>query len=114
EQMAAASPPATPSRFVTIESEMVIRPIAITIIIAGHVMGQLDSLQAMAEYWGGGALVLLMAAGYNSCRFQKGVLLSDRRLDVIGNFVRRILLPFYLLVLYKCVQWFLGGPYVAW
>ena len=114
EQMAVANPPSPERRLVTVESEMLIRPIAITIIGAGHAIGELASLQAMASYWGGGALTLLMTAGYNSCRFQKGLLLSSRRLDVITNFARRILLPFYLLVLYECVQWVSGGPYVAW
>lgn len=114
ETMAAANPPSPLRRLVTVESEMLIRPIAITTIVAGHAIGGLVSLQAMASYWGGGALALLMTAGYNCCRFQKGLLLSSHRLDVITNFARRILLPFYLLVFYKCIQWVFGGPYVAW
>jgi acyl-coenzyme A synthetase/AMP-(fatty) acid ligase len=114
EQMAAGNPPSPERRLVTIESEMLIRPIAITIIVAVHVLGELPSLQAMASYLGGGALSLLMTAGYNTCRFQKRLLLSSRRFDAITNFAQRILLPFYLLILYKCIQWASGGPYVAW
>lgn len=114
EQMASARPHAGTRKLVTVETEMLIRPAAMTTIVAGHVMGTMDGLQATAEIWDGGALALLMMAGYNVCRFQKGVLLSDRRFEVVTNFARRILLPFYLLILYKCVQWLKGGPYVAW
>lgn len=114
EALAAAAPPSAKRRLVTVETEMLIRPVAMTTIVAGHVMGEMPGLHAIAANWTGGALALLMTAGYNACRFQKGTLLSDRRLAVVGNFLRRIVLPFYLIILYKCLQWALGGPYVAW
>ena len=114
ESLAAAAPPPAARRSITIETEMLIRPVAMTTIVTGHVMGQMASLHDIAASWTGGALALLMTAGYNACRFQKGTLLSDRRLAVVGNFLRRIVLPFYLIILYKCLQWAHGGPYVAW
>ena len=114
ETMMATAPAPTRRRFVTVETEMLVRPIAMTTIVTGHVMGEMPGLHDIAASWTGGALALLMTAGYNACRFQKGTLLSDRRLAVIGNFLRRIVLPFYLIILYKCLQWAHGGPYVAW
>ena len=114
EALAAAAPPPPTRRFVTIETEMLVRPVAMTTIVTGHVMGEMAGLHDIAASWTGGALALLMTAGYNACRFQKGTLLSDRRLAVLGNFLRRIVLPFYLIILYKCLQWAHGGPYVAW
>lgn len=114
EAMAAAGPAPVRRKFVTVETEMLIRPVAMTTIVAGHVMGGLASLHDMAASWTGGALALLMTAGYNACRFQKGTFLSERRFAVLGNFLRRIILPFYLIILYKCLQWARGGPYVAW
>lgn len=114
EQMAAERPLETPQRLVSLETEMLIRPIAMTTIVSAHVVGQLPGIAGFAHYWGGGALALLMTAGYNLCRFQKGTLLSERRADVPINYARRIVLPFYLIVLYKCLQWAKGGPYVAW
>jgi len=114
EALASAAPPPASRRFVTVEAEMLIRPVAMTTIVTGHVMGEMAGLHDLAASWTGGALALLMTAGYNSCRFQKGTLLSERRLAVIGNFLRRIVLPFYLIILYKCAQWAHGGPYVAW
>lgn len=114
ELLAASGPAPEKRRFVTIETEMLVRPIAMTTIVTGHVMGEMPGLHDLAASWTGGALALLMTAGYNACRFQKGTLLSDRRLAVLGNFLRRIALPFYLILLYKCLQWAHGGPYVAW
>lgn len=114
DAMAASGPAPSAHRFVTIETEMLVRPIAMTTIVTGHVMGEMAGLHDAAAAWTGGALALLLTAGYNACRFQKGTLLSDRRLAVLGNFLRRIVLPFYLILLYKCLQWAHGGPYVAW
>jgi hypothetical protein len=77
-------------------------------------MGGIESLKDIAPLLGGGALALLMSAGYNLQRFQKQKMLSGAPLSALGSFLRRIALPFYLLILYKCVQWLAGGPHVAW
>jgi len=98
----------------TLETEMLIRPIAMTAIVTSHVLSQYPSLDHLVQYWGGGAVALLMAAGYNICRFQKGTLLSEHRHRVVTNYLKRVILPFYIIILYKCLQWALGGPYVAW
>ena len=114
EQLAAARPDAAPPRFAMIETEALIRPLAMTTIVASHAIAEMAGLKATAEYWKGGAVALLMTAGYNLCRFQKGVLLSDDRLAVPATYLRRLVLPFYVIILYKCLQWAHGGPYVAW
>ncbi|MBO9574764.1 MAG: AMP-binding protein [Sphingobium sp.] len=114
EQLATLRPPLPAGSLVSVETEMLIRPIAMTTIVTGHVVGEMAGMGNVAHYWAGGAFALLVSAGYNICRFQKGTLLSERRLDVPVNYARRVLLPFYVLVLYKCIQWARGGPYVAW
>lgn len=115
EALASGTPtPSSNRKFVTVETEMLIRPVAMTAIVTGHVLGTMDGMEHMAKIWDGGALALLMAAGYNVCRFQKGVLLSDRRHQVVLTFARRVLLPFYLLIFYKCIMWSQGEDYVAW
>jgi hypothetical protein len=114
EQLLAARPDAAPPRFAVIETEALIRPLAMTTIVASHAVAEMAGLKATAEYWKGGAVALLMTAGYNLCRFQKGVLLSDDRLAVPATYLRRLVLPFYVIILYKCLQWAHGGPYVAW
>ncbi len=95
--MAAASPPAgRKSR--SVATEMLIRPLAMTTIIVGHALvGHSVNL-----LWKGGALTLLMTAGYNAARFQRDQLISPRRVDLIGQFAVRYLIPYFLFIgLYK-------------
>lgn len=114
EGLASARPNAAARRFAVMETEALLRPLAMTTIVASHALAEMPGLKDTAEYWKGGALALLMTAGYNLCRFQKSVLLSEGRLTVPVTYLRRLVLPFYAIILYKCLQWAHGGPYVAW
>jgi hypothetical protein len=115
EQLDASTTRAQNKRWITAQSEMLIRPIAMTTVVTNHVLASMAPDRFTNDFgWGGGALVLLTIAGYNACRFQKEKLLSSRRMDVVYNFVKRFILPYYVVILSKAALWFAGGTYVAW
>ena len=114
ERVASSQPRQTATSAASIETEMLIRPIAMTAIVASHVFGQNPQLAHLVQYSGGGAIALLMTSGYNACRFQKDTLISKQRYRVVVKYLERVVLPFYVVILYKCLQWAMGGPYVAW
>lgn len=64
-----------------------------TTIIVGH------SVPVDQNPAPGGALALLMLAGYNLARFQRGGLLAPGRWDVVGKFLLRFILPYGLLMI---------------
>lgn len=95
EMMAASAPPVSGKRqFRSVASEMLIRPIAMTTIILGHTVEHSDMIM-----WKGGALTLLMAAGYNAARFQRDQMISDKRWGLLVNFFIRFLVPYYIVML---------------
>lgn len=114
EELAPAPSAPGARRLVTVESEMLVRPVAMTTIVTGHAITSVDpSILGGPEVWRGGALALLLTAGYNACRFQKGLFLSNERLRVIFNYVKRIVAPYYLVILAKIITPIKSG-YLPW
>lgn len=108
ETLAAAAPTAAgPRRTRSVATEMLIRPVAMTMVITGHIVGDVGGLA-----YKGGALALMMTAGYNAARFQRDKLASPRRLELLGQFFVRFLIPYYLLLAIKAST--MQGTYVSW
>jgi peptidoglycan/LPS O-acetylase OafA/YrhL len=77
----------------TLESETVMRALAIVAVVIQHTNAKLVV--------GGGSEVLLILAGYNLARYQQQRLFDANGWIVLRSFFRRIILPYYLiLVLY--------------
>lgn len=74
----------------TIETEVVVRALAIVAVVVQH---------ASTLPVGGAANILLMLAGFNLARYQRSRLAAGRGFAVLGSFVRRIVVPYYLLLL---------------
>lgn len=92
EQLCGLARRARPSRwwsFRTIETEVVLRMLAILAVVVNH---------ASAVVVGGGAEVLLILAGYNLGRYQKPRLAVGKGFDFAWSFAKRIILPYYLLL----------------
>ncbi|MBL8772704.1 MAG: AMP-binding protein [Phenylobacterium sp.] len=80
----------------TLETEVVLRMLAILAVVVNH---------ASDLVVGGGAEVLLILAGYNLARYQKARLREGRAFEFTLSFARRIILPYYLLlVLYLAAK----------
>lgn len=80
----------------TMESEVVLRALAILGVVVTH-----------ASTWvvSGGAEVLMILAGYNLARYQKDRLGSGRGFEFVWSFFQRIMLPYYgLLLVYFAVK----------
>ena len=77
----------------SLPTEIIIRLGAIGAILASHLGPDLGgrSLQ-------GGALVLLMTAGFNLNNFQRDHLLGDRRWSLIKLFILRLWIPVYITI----------------
>ena len=86
-----ARPPqaAKSTLFRPIDSEILVRALAILAVVTIHV----SRLQVA-----GGAHVLLMLAGYNLARYQKPRLVEGAGPQVLAAFVTRIILPYYVLL----------------
>ena len=79
-------------RFRWVSTEMVIRPLAMLLIVTAHGLG------AVGEALHGGALTLLMTAGYNSNRFQRDRMLQPGRWEIAARFFVRLIIPYYLIL----------------
>lgn len=90
--LCAMKPRGTPLRWWslrTIETEVVIRMLAILAVVVNH---------ASAFVVGGGAEVLMILAGYNLGRYQKTRLAQGKGFSVALAFAQRILLPYYAIL----------------
>jgi acyl carrier protein len=79
-----------------IESEMVVRALAIMAVVVTH-----------ASNWvvGGGAEVLLLLSGYRLAHYQSAALIEGKGPSLLWSFIKRIMLPYYLiLILYLIVK----------
>lgn len=74
----------------TIETEVIIRMLAILAVVVNH---------ASDFVVGGGAEVLMILAGYNLGRYQKTRLAEGNGFTVALNFAQRILIPYYGILL---------------
>jgi acyl-CoA synthetase (AMP-forming)/AMP-acid ligase II len=74
-----------------LETEVLIRACAIVAVVLNHA----TSLWTV----GGGADVLLLLAGYNLARYNRERLADGRGWDVLTTFLRRIILPYYVIML---------------
>ena len=93
EAMAATEPPKVVGRqFRWVSSEMLLRPVAVALIVLVHAIGDLGN-----EGLAGGALVLLLLAGYNLHQFHSESL-NDGRLRIIQNLFAKIVLPYYAIL----------------
>jgi acyl-coenzyme A synthetase/AMP-(fatty) acid ligase len=93
EEIEALARPGAPANrhFRDISSEVAFRAISIIAIVWNHSVGG-------SKWLAGGALALLIAAGYNSARFQRERLVSDRRLGLIWQFLFRFIVPYYCVL----------------
>lgn len=73
-----------------IESEIAIRAAAILAVVVNH---------ASSLTVGGGAHVLLMLSGYNFSKYQKAHLTDGHAADTLTTFIRRVILPYYIILL---------------
>ena len=80
-----------------IESEVAVRAAAILAIVVNH---------ASAGYpVSGGAIVLLLLFGFNLSKYQRERLVTGRCVEVLTNFVRRVALPYYcIMIVYYIVK----------
>lgn len=85
--------PGNARRTTSINMEILWRVLALSLVILDH--GALEQLSWMR----GGSLILFGLAGYNIARFQRGLLVRGEIGTVIGNALRRIILPYYVLML---------------
>jgi len=82
-----------PRHFRWVSTEMLIRPLAIALIVTAHALGPGPGYMLQ-----GGALTLLMTAGYNSSRFQRDRLISAERWSLIWQFFVRLIIPYYVML----------------
>jgi acyl-CoA synthetase (AMP-forming)/AMP-acid ligase II len=93
ERLAAERGGDTKRRFRWVSTEMLIRPLAIFLIVFAHGLGP-DTGHLLQ----GGALTLLMTAGYNSSRFQRDRMIAPGRWALVGQFFARLIIPYYLIL----------------
>jgi hypothetical protein len=74
----------------TIETEVILRVLAILAVVVNH---------ASDLVVGGGAEVLMILAGYNLSRYQKARLATGQGLTVAWSFAQRIVAPYYLILI---------------
>ena len=77
-------------RMPTIDSEILLRALAILAVVINH-----SSDYAV----GGGAEALLMLAGFNLARFNHGRFVKARFWEAIGSFALHVVLPVYLIII---------------
>ena len=106
ETRAAECAPATDRSFRWISTEMLVRPLAILLIISSHAMKREIGMGLE-----GGALILLMAAGYNANRFQRDRILAPGRWQLAGQFLSRLIVPYFLIL---GVYWAFSNNQVGW
>ena len=106
EARAAQSAPDTERRFQWISAEMLVRAFAILLVVFSHATALNTGIVIQ-----GGALVLLMTAGYNSNRFQRDRMLASGRWQLAGQFFARLILPYFLIL---GVYWAFSDNQVGW
>ncbi len=74
----------------TIDSEILLRALAILAVVINH---------ASTMTVGGGAGALLMLAGFNLARFQRARFVAGRFWEAVASFAWRVVLPVWLIVL---------------
>ncbi|WP_306251196.1 AMP-binding protein [Parvularcula sp. IMCC14364] len=74
----------------TIDTDIALKAAAILMVVAHH---------AGLVSFAGGAMTLLMLAGFNTARFQLEHLLQGRSISVLGTVFRRIILPYFCILL---------------
>ena len=74
----------------TIETEVILRALAILAVVVNH---------ASDIVVGGGAEVLMILAGYNLSRYQKARLGAGEGFTVAWSFAQRIVAPYYLILI---------------
>ncbi len=97
ELAARAGRPAGPGGLRRIGSDIALRALAITAIVAMHT-GIGNRAEIMSGL-SGGALALMILLGYNLGRFQLGRLLDGDGGGMLRDFLLRVLLPCYALIL---------------
>lgn len=75
-------------KFSVIETNIILRAIAIFVIVAGHA-----SLMNLV----GGALLLLVIAGANLARFQSEALFQGRLVQTISSLLRNLVIPYFVM-----------------
>lgn len=96
ELRAIAAAPDRPARQPSVESDIVVRAAAICGVVALHTgLSQGDASIALA----GGSPLLMVLFGYNLARFQRSKLLGDARWSVVASFFKRIILPYYAILI---------------
>lgn len=83
----------TSLRTVSVNMEVIWRVLALCLVILDH--GAPDQLSWMRA----GSLILFGLAGYNVARFQRHLLVQGQVGTVIRNALRRIILPYYVLMI---------------
>ena len=87
---AAPSVPTTRSTWRLMNSEIVLRAAAVSLIVAHH---------ALRRDLGGGIDVLLLLVGFNLARFQTKRLASPRRWSLVRDMILKMVVPYYLLLI---------------
>lgn len=82
-----------PSKMATLESDVVVRCLAILVIVTQHAVGGLQ----------GGADVLMMLSGFSWARFQRQPLLNGRQWAVFRNFAVRYTLIYVMIMVAAAV-----------
>ncbi|MBW6529615.1 AMP-binding protein [Sphingomonas sp. RRHST34] len=77
-----------------VATDVLLRPAAIALVVASHVLG--DPANRAIK---GGALALMILAGYGLARFQSRRLLGSARWGVIRDYLLRVVAPFLAILL---------------
>lgn len=85
---AVARPPATKSG--VIDADILLRALSIFLVVGNHASAN--------PYVGGGAVVLLLLAGFNLARFNRLALAGGRVADMLKRLVVNVLLPYYAAI----------------
>lgn len=97
-QLKALKPASSASgQFRAIDSDILVRAAAIIGVVLLHAGAPRNGWPDLGI--AGGASVLMVLMGYNLARFQQPNLLSPGRWKVVTNFLSRIMLPYYLLLI---------------
>lgn len=94
EALAAEAGPRHDPALRWIASDVLLRPAAIALVIASHVLA--DPANRAIK---GGALALMILAGYGLARFQSQRLLSAARWGVVVDYLRRVAAPYLAILL---------------
>ena len=89
---AAAVPTVAKPRTRTVPGDMLVRCAAILGVLLNHSM----PLQELSV--AGGALTLMMLAGFTLARVQRAQLIGPDRWGIVGRFAQRLLIPYYIVV----------------